>query len=173
MEREELLHDDIFVLRAEAFAVSISAPTHPEEECYVRRREEMFRPPRHFNSSHPQVHRDRGERAHLSEWRISLMSCTTGSMSRRISASAALNGSGGSGATTATGGSASLDTGGSAGGGGSPAVGGPARSRRRGAGAAHGAEREARRRMSGAAARGSGRGRAAAMPCRPRGRRDW
>ena len=89
------------------------------------------------------------------------MSWTTGSMSRRISASAALNGSGGSGVPT-TGGLASFEVGGSAGGAGSPAVGGPERSRRRGTGAAHGAKREAWRRMNGAPARG--RQRAAAMP---------
>jgi len=98
---------------------------------------------------------------HLSEWRISFVSWTTGSMSRRISASAALNGSGGSGVPT-TGGLASFEVGGSAGGAGSPAVGGPERSRRRGTGAAHGMKREARRRKNGAPARG--RERAAAMP---------
>jgi hypothetical protein len=73
-------------------------------------------------------------------------------MSLRISASAALHGSGGSGAPT-PGGSASLDTGGRARGGGSPAVGGPERSRRRGAGAAHGEKWAARRSSSGDAAR--------------------
>lgn len=89
------------------------------------------------------------------------MSRTTGSISRRISASAALKGCGGSGVPT-TGGSASFEVGGSAGGGGTPAVGGPERSLRRGTGAAHGAKREARRRMNGAPARGTVR--AAAMP---------
>lgn len=104
---------------------------------------------------------------HLSEWRISLMSRTTGSISRRISASTALNGSGGSGVPT-TGGAASFEVGGSAGGGVSPAVGGPERSRRRGTRAAHGEKQEVRRRMNGAPARGNER--PAAMP---RSRENW
>lgn len=95
------------------------------------------------------------------------MSRTTGSISRRISASTALNGSGGSGVPT-TGGAASFEVGGSAGGGGSPAVGGPERSRRRGTRAAHGEKQEVRRRMNGAPARGNER--PAAMP---RSRENW
>lgn len=95
------------------------------------------------------------------------MSRTTGSISRRISASTALNGSGGSGVPT-TGGAASFEVGGSAGGGGSPAVGGPESSRRRGTIAAHGEKQEVRRRMNGAPARGSER--PAAMP---RSRENW
>lgn len=87
------------------------------------------------------------------------MSCTTGSMSRRISASAALHGSGGSGSEP--GGSASFDAGGCAGEGVSSAVGATDKRRRRdSAGGAHGARRT--RRRSGAAARA--RAAARAMP---------
>lgn len=80
------------------------------------------------------------------------MSCTTGSMSRTISASAALHGSGG----TAPGASGSLDGGGCVGGGGSSAVWAPERRLLRrdsaGAGAAvHGARGRARRKSGPAA----------------------
>ena len=57
MEREELLHDDVFVLWAEAFAVSVSARTHAAS----LEGEKKGRPTTAFRFP-PKVHRSCGER---------------------------------------------------------------------------------------------------------------